>query len=153
MIIIDLVSIVIRYVTIGATVGVILLVLARVIVNYADLNPFSRTALNVRQFSDPLVNPVRRFLIAYGLDQKIAPFVTILIAILIGLLATGDVRIRVFHVARCVHQLAARRHSVAIRLCPIRRSCRLFPVNRGADPVFLGYELWKPHDAFSGESD
>jgi YggT family protein len=86
MIIIDLVSIVIRYVTIGATVGVILLVLARVIVNYADLNPFSRTALNVRQFSDPLVNPVRRFLISYGLDQKIAPFVTILIAILICLL-------------------------------------------------------------------
>ncbi|MCM3872836.1 MAG: YggT family protein [Pyrinomonadaceae bacterium] len=86
MIIIDLVSVVIRYVTIGATVGVILLVLARVIVNAADMNPFSRTALNVRQFSDPLVNPVRRFLLSYRLDQKIAPFVTILIAILIGFL-------------------------------------------------------------------
>ena len=48
------------------------------------MNPFSRTALNVRQMSDPLVNPVRRFLLRYGLDQKLAPFVTILVAILLG---------------------------------------------------------------------
>lgn len=84
MIVIDLIWLLVWYVIIGAIVGVILLVLARVLVNYADLNPFSRTALNVRQFSDPLVNPVRRILISYGLDQKLAPFVTILIAILIG---------------------------------------------------------------------
>jgi YggT family protein len=86
MILIDFIVLLVRYVIIGAMVGVTLLVLARVLVNYADMNPFSRTALNVRQFSDPLVNPVRRFLISYGLDQKIAPFVTILITILIGLL-------------------------------------------------------------------
>lgn len=84
MIIIDLIWLLVWYVIVGAIVGIILLVLARVIVNYADMNPFSRTALNVRQFSDPLVNPVRRILISYGLDQKLAPFVTILIAILIG---------------------------------------------------------------------
>jgi YggT family protein len=84
MIVIDLISLLIWYVIIGAIVGVILVVLARVLVNYADMNPFSRTALNVRQFSDPLINPVRRFLISYGLDQKLAPFVTILITILIG---------------------------------------------------------------------
>jgi YggT family protein len=84
MLIIDLIWLLVWYVVIGAIVGVILLVLARVVVNYADMNPFSRTALNVRQFSDPLVNPVRRILISYGLDQKLAPFVTILITILIG---------------------------------------------------------------------
>ncbi len=84
MIIIDLIWLLVWYVIVGALVGIILLVLARVVVNYADMNPFSRTALNVRQFSDPLVNPVRRILISYGLDQKLAPFVTILIAILIG---------------------------------------------------------------------
>ena len=84
MIIIDLVWLVIWYVIVGAIVGVVLLVLARVLVNYADMNPFSRTALNIRQFSDPLVNPVRRVLISNGLDQKLAPFVTILIAILMG---------------------------------------------------------------------
>src|SRR5688572_4664135 len=84
MTIIDVIWQLVWYVVVGAIVGIILLVLARVIVNYADMNPFSRTALNVRQFSDPLVNPVRRILISYGLDQKLAPFVTILIAILIG---------------------------------------------------------------------
>jgi YggT family protein len=84
MIVIDLIWLLAWYVIIGAIVGVILLVLARVLVNYADMNPFSRTALSVRQFSDPLVNPVRRILLSYGLDQKLAPFVTILITILVG---------------------------------------------------------------------
>lgn len=84
MVIIDLLWLLIWYVIVGAIIGVILLVLARVIVNYADVNPFNRSAITVRQFSDPLVNPVRRILISYGLDQNLAPFVTILIAILIG---------------------------------------------------------------------
>ncbi|HET6645914.1 MAG TPA: YggT family protein [Pyrinomonadaceae bacterium] len=84
MIIINLVWLAVWYLVVSVIVGVILLILARVIVNYADMNPFSRTALTIRQFSDPLVNPVRRILMSYGLDQKIAPFVTILIAILIG---------------------------------------------------------------------
>jgi YggT family protein len=84
MIIINLVWLAVWYLVVSVIVGVILLILARVIVNYADMNPFSRTALTIRQFSDPLINPVRRILMSYGLDQKIAPFVTILIAILIG---------------------------------------------------------------------
>jgi len=84
MIIIDLIWLLVWYVVVGAILGVIVLVLARVTVNYADMNPFNRTAITIRQFSDPLVNPVRRFLLSYGLDQKLAPFVTILIAILIG---------------------------------------------------------------------
>jgi YggT family protein len=84
MIVINLLWLLIWYLVVGAIVGVILLVLARVVVNYADLNPFSRTAITIRQFSDPLLIPVRRILVSYGLDQKLAPFVTILIAILIG---------------------------------------------------------------------
>jgi len=98
MIVIDLIWLLLWYIIVGAIVGVILLVLARVLVNYADMNPFSRTALNVRQFSDPLVNPVRRILISYGLDQKLAPFVTILIAILIGWLMLEMVSAVVFTV-------------------------------------------------------
>ncbi len=84
MMIINLISVLVWYLIVSAIVGIILLVLARVIVNYADINPFSRTAITIRQFSDPLVNPVRRILLSYGLDQKLAPFVTILIAILLG---------------------------------------------------------------------
>jgi len=84
MIIFDLISQAAWYIVAGAVLGIILLVLARVIVNYADMNPFSRTAMTIRQFSDPLVNPVRGFLLSYRLDPKLAPFVTILIAILVG---------------------------------------------------------------------
>lgn len=84
MTIIDLIWLLVWYVVVGAIIGIIVLVLARVIVNYSDMNPFNRSAITIRQFSDPLVNPVRRILISYGLDQKLAPFVTILIAILIG---------------------------------------------------------------------
>lgn len=84
MIVIELIWLLVWYVIVGAIIGVIVLVLARVTVNYADMNPFNRTAITIRQFSDPLVNPVRRFLLSYGLDQKLAPFVTILIAILMG---------------------------------------------------------------------
>ena len=85
MIIFDLISLVVWYILVGTVLGIILLVLARVLVNYADMNPFSRTAMTIRQFSDPLINPVRAFLLSYRLDPKIAPFVTILITALVGL--------------------------------------------------------------------
>lgn len=84
MIIFDLISLVAWYVVAAAVLGIIVLVIARVIVIYADVNPFNRTAMTIRQFSDPLVNPVRGFLLSYRLDPKLAPFVTILIAILVG---------------------------------------------------------------------
>lgn len=84
MIVFDLISLAAWYIVAGAVLGIILLVLARVIMNYADVNPFSRPAMAVRQLSDPLVHPVRGFLLSYRLDPKLAPFVTILIAILIG---------------------------------------------------------------------
>ncbi|MCA1574529.1 MAG: YggT family protein [Acidobacteria bacterium] len=93
------------YAIVSAIVGVILLVLARVVVNYADMNPFSRTAITIRQFSDPLVNPVRRILMSYGLDQKLAPFVTILIAILMGWLLLELVGSVVFTVGGVVTSL------------------------------------------------
>jgi len=84
MTVISLLSLLVWYIVVSTIVGISVLVIARVIVNYADMNPFSRTALTIRQLSDPLVNPVRRGLMTYGLDQKLAPFVTILIAILVG---------------------------------------------------------------------
>lgn len=64
--------------------GVIVLMLLRLLVTYADMNPFSRTALSVRNWSDPLVNPVRRALAGYSVDPKYAPLIVVLIAILLG---------------------------------------------------------------------
>lgn len=81
---INLLALGVYYVITAIVVGIIILVLLRVVVDYADLNPFSWTKLTVRRYSDPLVNPVRRGLLRWGLDQKLAPLVTILIAILVG---------------------------------------------------------------------
>ncbi len=74
-------------VTTGITaviVIIIVLMLVRLALNYADLNPFSRPVLLVRQWTDPFVNPVRRALVGFGFNANFAPLVTILIAILLG---------------------------------------------------------------------
>ena len=68
-------------------VSLVVLMLLRTLVNYADLNPFGWMARTVRRLTDPLVNPVRRGLARAGLDPKIAPLITILIAILLGYIA------------------------------------------------------------------
>jgi YggT family protein len=82
--ILNLLALIIYYVIVAVIVGVIVLVLLRVAVEYADLNPFAWTKITVRRYSDPLVNPVRRGLLRWGVDQKFAPLLTILIAILVG---------------------------------------------------------------------
>ncbi len=82
----------ILYYTNAAVVGVIvffiLLVLLRAALNYADVNPFSRPVHRVRSMTDPFVNPVRRALMGFGFKPSLAPLVTILIAILVGWLAS-----------------------------------------------------------------
>jgi YggT family protein len=67
---------------------VIALMLARLILNKADLNPFSRPVIMVRRWTDPLVNPVRRPLVQMGVSPNVTPLVVILIAILLGYFAT-----------------------------------------------------------------
>ncbi len=67
-----------------AIIGTITLMLLRLLVTYVDVNPFSWSALTIRRFTDPLVSPVRRALAGFGVDPKISPFVTILLAILLG---------------------------------------------------------------------
>lgn len=67
---------------------VIALMLARLILNKADLNPFSRPVIMVRRWTDPLVNPVRRPLVQMGISPNVTPLVVILVAILLGYFAT-----------------------------------------------------------------
>jgi YggT family protein len=80
------------YGVVAIIITVIVLMLLRLLLNYMDVNPFSKPALLVRRFSDPLVDPVRRGLARAGLDPKIAPIGTILIAILLGYFALELVR-------------------------------------------------------------
>ena len=75
------------YGVVSVIITVIVLMLLRLLLNYVDVNPFSKPALLVRRFSDPLVDPVRRGLARSGLDPKIAPIGTILISILLGYFA------------------------------------------------------------------
>lgn len=84
MTVINSLSLIISYLITAVLAAVIVIVLLRAIVDYADLNPFAWTRLTIRRWSDPLVNPVRRGLMRWGIDQRITPLVTILIAILVG---------------------------------------------------------------------
>jgi len=72
------------WIVIAIITGTIILVLLRLIANYTDLNPFTWSALTIRRLTDPLITPVRRALLGFGVDPKYAPLVTILIAILMG---------------------------------------------------------------------
>src|ERR687894_2636738 len=72
---------------VGLIVAAIVLMVLRLLLNYADLNPFSRPVLFVRNLTDPFVNPVRRSLLGFGFSPNMAPLVTILIVILVGWLA------------------------------------------------------------------
>jgi YggT family protein len=75
---------VIQYAVAAVVLGVIALMIVRLLLNYADLNPFSRPVIFMRRLSDPIVNPVRRSLIQFGFGPNITPLVVILISILLG---------------------------------------------------------------------
>ena len=64
--------------------GTILVVVLRLIANQVDHNPFGSVSITLRRLTDPLVAPVRRALMGFGVDPKYAPLVTILITILLG---------------------------------------------------------------------
>ena len=74
------------YLVVAVIAAVIVLMLVRFILNYADVNPFSRHYIFVRRLTDPYVNPVRRALMGFGIQPNGAPLVVVLLAILLGYL-------------------------------------------------------------------
>jgi YggT family protein len=64
----------------------ILLIILRTIFNYVDVNPFTWHARNVRRATDPIIAPVRRMLVSFRLDPKVAPFIIVILMIVIGYL-------------------------------------------------------------------
>ena len=84
MSIFNFIGLMVWYVVVTVIMTVIVLMLLRLVVGYADLNPFGWPARTVRNLTDPLVNPVRRRLAGFGLDPKFAPLVSILIAIVLA---------------------------------------------------------------------
>jgi len=69
-----------------AAVGVVLIVL-RSLFNYTDVNPFTWSARTLRRLTDPVVMPVRRMLLGFGIDPRAAPFVAALLIILVAFFA------------------------------------------------------------------
>ncbi|HVG34320.1 MAG TPA: YggT family protein, partial [Pyrinomonadaceae bacterium] len=84
MSIFDVIGLMVWYMVVTVIMTVIVLMLLRLLVNYADLNPFAWPARTVLSLTDPLVDPVRRRLAGVGLDPKFAPLISILIAIVLG---------------------------------------------------------------------
>lgn len=84
----DAISLFVWYAIATVILVVIVLMLVRLILNKADLNPFSRPVIMVRRWTDPMVNPVRRPLVQAGISPNVTPLVVILIAILLGYFAS-----------------------------------------------------------------
>ncbi|HEX8652425.1 MAG TPA: YggT family protein [Pyrinomonadaceae bacterium] len=84
MLIFQQIYLVILYCVTAVIVATVVLMILRLILNYADINPFTWPAMTVRRLSDPLVEPVRRQLVGFGVDPKYAPLITILLLILVG---------------------------------------------------------------------
>jgi YggT family protein len=75
------------FVTWGVTaliVAAVLLILLRSLFNYLDVNPFTWSAINLRRATDPVILPVRRALISFRLEPKVAPFIAILLILIAG---------------------------------------------------------------------
>jgi YggT family protein len=87
---------------------VIVLMLARLILNKADLNPFSRPVIMIRRWTDPMVNPVRRPVVQMGFSPNVAPLVVILVAILLGYFASQFIGKVLFTVSGLIASAAAR---------------------------------------------
>jgi YggT family protein len=68
-------------------IATVVLMLLRLLVAFADLNPFGWISLTLRRLTDPLVNPMKRVMINIGADPKYTPIVVILIVILVGYFA------------------------------------------------------------------
>lgn len=77
------------FITWGVTaiiVAGILLILLRSLFNYIDVNPFTWSAITIRRLTEPILAPMRRMLIAFRLDPKVAPFIAVILLIVAGYL-------------------------------------------------------------------
>jgi len=87
-VVIGLISLFVWYAIATTILVVIALMVARLILNKADLNPFSRPVIMIRRWTDPLVNPVRRIVVQMGFSPNVAPLVVVLFALVLGYFAS-----------------------------------------------------------------
>lgn len=63
---------------------VVVLVALRLIAEVANLNPFGWSSRTIRRLTDPLIGPLRRALVRFGVDPKYSPLIAIIITIVMG---------------------------------------------------------------------
>jgi YggT family protein len=100
-----------QFITWGITaiiVAAIGLVLLRLLFNYMNVNPFGWFAIQIRRATDPVINPVRRTLMGFRLDPQFAPFIVVLLIIVIGYLTIQVVGGVLNTVAGIIYALTSR---------------------------------------------
>ena len=71
----------------AVAIAAIALIILRSIYNYADVNPFRRSAISLKRATDPMILPIRRMLVGFRLEPKVAPFIAVILIILGGFFA------------------------------------------------------------------
>ena len=99
----------IRLFVTATIMAAIALIIVRSIFNYIDVNPFTWYARNVRRATDPVIMPVRRMLMAFRLDPKVAPFILIILIIVVGYLIVQIAGTLLNTIAGIVYALTARK--------------------------------------------
>lgn len=71
---------------IAVVAAAILLVLLRSLFKYLDVNPFTWSVRTVGRLTDPVIHSVRRLLIGFRIEPRVAPFVAVVLIIVFGYL-------------------------------------------------------------------
>lgn len=69
---------------IAITLAAIVLILLRSLFKYLDMNPFNWSVRTVGRLTDPVINSVRRMLIGFRIEPRVAPFIAVVLIIVVG---------------------------------------------------------------------
>jgi len=86
MLILKTIYLFVYYGVAALTVAGILLIILRAVFNYADVNPFTWSAINIKRSTDPIILPIRRMLVSMRLDPVIAPILAAVILLVVAVL-------------------------------------------------------------------
>jgi len=69
---------------IAAAAAAILLILLRSLFKYLDRNPFNWSVRTVGRLTDPVIHSVRRLLIGFRIEPRVAPFMAVVLILVFG---------------------------------------------------------------------
>ena len=69
---------------IAVSAAAILLILLRSLFKYLDRNPFNWSVRTVGRLTDPVIHSVRRMLIGFRIEPRVAPFIAVVLIMVFG---------------------------------------------------------------------